>query len=218
MSWRGQSELTDAALAEVAGALELAAAAAPPSPRAAAIRAELLASLEADRRAVPLLRPLAIAVVVLLTAAIVIGAPLVGSFIERLDDLPPPLLPTPLPTADPSPSESAAAEVSPSPSPSPSPESTLPVESTEPGAVGPTADPTFNPATTPAPGAPENPAAQPTPTDNGVAEPAAPPTPAPTPAPTPEPTPEPDEDPPCIDLPLLPCIPLPILPPILPLP
>jgi hypothetical protein len=214
MKWLRPSDIDDASLAEVAGTLEAAVAAAPPSPHAAAIRGELLASLDAGRRPVPLLGPLAIVAVVLLAVAIFIGAPAVGSFLERLDDLPPAPVPTALPAPFPTPTQAASPPVEPSSSApaaedgSPSPEATSIAASPDPGFPVDPGDPPVVPAATAAPDEQREPAEllpQPTPT------PTAAEAVDPTATPTPEPQPSADpEDLPCVDLPLLPCIPLPL--------
>ena len=86
---------------DVARSLEASMADAPASPRMAEIRAALLEEVESIHHPALALRALALAAVVLLAVAVAVGAPVVGSYLQQLDDASPtPVLPEPEARAD----------------------------------------------------------------------------------------------------------------------
>lgn len=76
-------------LEDVARSLEASVADAPASPRMAEIRAALLEEVASVHHPAVALRALALAAVVLLAVVVAFAAPVVGSYLEQLDDASP---------------------------------------------------------------------------------------------------------------------------------
>jgi hypothetical protein len=169
----------DASVDETADLLRAAVHEAPPSPRAEEMRDRVLARVAEERRPVPGLVPVAIvAAVLLVTLAIGVGAPAVGTFFESVRESA-----TPIPSvseesqgprSSPSATDDLDAPMHPRPTPSSpaTPVPGIPGESPGPGATAPA---TPRPVATPTP----TPSDVPVPTP--IFRPSGPPSPLPTP-------------------------------------
>lgn len=88
MTWlrRRPDPVDEGAVAEVASALESAAAAAPPSPREMAIREALLEGLATREQGGTVLRPMAFVATVLVAFLVVAALPQIASYLGALTD------------------------------------------------------------------------------------------------------------------------------------
>lgn len=191
----------DASLEEAADLLRAAAHEAPSSPRAEEVRELVLARVAGDERPrVPGLVPVAItALVLLVTLAIGVGAPAVGTFLESVRESATPIPSWTEESDEPQPSPPAADDLDvplhPGPSPS-TPPTPAPGEPGDPGELGEGGDP--GPGVT-APATPRPPATpMPSPSDVPVPTPIVRPSGPPSPLPTP---PSPSIPPPSIPAP-----------------